>query len=88
MAVSTRGLIAHVRHVAHDPGIGRAATNCRRVTDHVVHRHGQGLVVAEHGHAEAVADEDHVNARLILQIGGGIIVAGQPGDGLSVCRLF
>ena len=44
---------------------------------------GRVEVVAEHGHAEAIADEDHFDARLFLQIGGWIIVAGEPGDRLA-----
>ncbi len=45
---------------------------------------GQGGVVAQHGHAEAIADEDHFDAGLLLQVGGGVVVAGEPGDGLAL----
>ncbi len=50
------------------------------MADHVFHRDGQRAIVAEHGHAEAVADEDHVDTGFFLKIGGRVIVAGQPGD--------
>ncbi len=49
---------------------------------------GRVELVPEHGHAEAVADQDHLDARLLLQVGGRIIVAGQPGDRLAVRRLL
>ena len=81
------GLVAHVRHVAHDPRVGGAPAHRRRVADHVVHRHRQRAVVAEHRHAQAVADEDHVDAGLVLEERGRVVVAGQPGDRGSLGRL-
>ena len=86
IAVSTR-LVAHVGHVADQPGVGRAASHRRRMADHVVHGHRQGAVVAEHGHAQAVADEDHVDAGLFLQVRRRVVVAGQPGDGVPSATL-
>ena len=62
---------------------GAPAAHRRAVADHVVHRDRQGAVEAEHGHAQAVADQDHVDAGLLLQVGGRIVVAGQPGDEVS-----
>ena len=71
-----RSLIRHVRHVAHNKSSRRAAPDSLRVADHVIHFHGQGRVETEHGHAEAVANQNHFNFRLLLQISGWIIVAG------------
>ena len=82
------GLVAHVGHVAHDPRVGRAASHGRRVADHVVHRHRQRGVVAEHRHAQAVADEDHVDPGLVLEVGRRVVVAGQPGDRDPLGRLL
>ena len=76
-------LVGHVGHVADEERGWRAASDGLRVTDHIVHRNGQCRIVAKHRHAEAVADQDHFDARLFLQIGGWIIVAGEPGDRLA-----
>ncbi len=53
------------------------------MADHIFHRDGQRAVVAEHGHAEAVADKDHIHACFFLQVGGGVVVASDPGDWLT-----
>ena len=34
--------------------------------------------------AQSVSHQDHIQAGLILQIGGGVIVASQPGDRLVI----
>ena len=39
-----------------------------------------GAVVPEHGHAQTVADQNHINASLLLKVGDRVIVASQPGD--------
>ena len=82
------GLVGHVGHVADHEGGGCAAADGLRVADHVVHGDRQGGVVAEHGHAQAVADQDHLDAGLLLQIGGGVVVAGQPGDRLALATFL
>jgi len=56
--------------------------------DHVIHGNGQGAIVAQHGHAQAIPDENHVYASLLLHIGCWVVVAGQPGDGLSFGSFF
>jgi hypothetical protein len=58
------------------------------VPDHVVHRHGQGGFVSKHGHAQAVTDQDHFDPCLLLQIGGGIVIACEPRDGFAFRDLF
>ena len=78
------GLVGHVRHVTDQEGGRRAAPHGLRVADHVVHGDRQGRIVAQHGHAQAVADQDHFDARLFLQVGGRVIVTGEPGDRLAL----
>ena len=78
------GLVAHVRHVANHESRRRAAAHGRRMADHIVHGHRQRAIVTQHGHAQAVANEDHIQACLLLQIGRRIVVTGQPGDRLPV----
>jgi len=82
-----RGLIAHVGHVADQPAVGRAATHGLCVADHVVHRDGQGRLVAQHGHAQAVAHEDDVNAGLFDQRRHRVVVAGNHGEGCALGHL-
>jgi len=54
------------------------------VPDHVIHGDWQGAVVTQHGHAQAVTDQDHLDASLFLQVGSGEIITGQPGDGTTL----
>ena len=49
-------LVAPERHVADEQRPRRAARDGGRVSDHVVHRHGNGRRVAEHDHAQRIAD--------------------------------
>ena len=81
------GLVAHVGHVADEPAVGGAAAHGGGVADHVVHRDRQGGVEAEHGHAEAVANEDDVDAGLLDQVGHGVVVAGDHGEGRALRHL-
>ena len=62
-ASATIGLVGHERHVADQIGALRPAPHGLAVVDHLVHGHRHGGVVAEHHHAERVADEDRVHPR-------------------------
>ena len=48
--------------------------------DHLVERHRQGRRVAEHDHRCRVADEDHLDARLVGDASGGSVVGGDHHD--------
>ena len=76
-------LVAHERHVADDEGVGGAAAHRLGVHDALVHGHRHRAGVAVDAHAERVADEDHVDAGLLLEGGHRIGVAGEPGDLLA-----
>ena len=82
--VADRGLdarlVAHVGHVAHHPGVGRTPAHRGRVADHVVHGDRQRAVEPQHRHAQAVPDQDHVHAGLVLEVRGRVVVARQPRD--------
>ena len=62
-ANSCRCLIGHVRHIADQQAVGRASAHGGCVADHVIHLHRQGGIEAEHGHAQAVADQDRSRCR-------------------------
>lgn len=83
-----RWLVEHVRHVTDQEGGRCAAADRLGVADHIIHSNGQGGVVAEHGHAQAVAHQNHLDTCLLLQICRGVVVAGQPGDGTPVSDLL
>ena len=80
-------LVGQERHVADDQGVLRAAGDGGAVVDHVFDGHGQGVLVTEHHVAQRVADEDAVDAGLILELGGGVIVGREHGElaALGLC---
>jgi hypothetical protein len=69
-------------HVGHQQGAADSAANGARVVQHLLHGDGQSAVITEHGHAQRIADENHVNAGLIYQARSGIVVGGQRSDRL------
>ena len=62
----------------------RAAHHGLRVVEHLVHRDAHGLLVAEHDHAQRVADEDQRDARLVDDARGRVVVGGEHRDALAV----
>ena len=71
------GVVGHERHIADDQCAGRAADHGTGVTDHVVHRHAEGVGVAEHRRSQAVADQQHRDAGAIQPARRAVVVAGQ-----------
>ena len=59
-----------------EDGRGRALVH----GDQVVDRHGQGRVVAEHGVARRVSDEQEVDAGLVEDLGGEHVVGREARD--------
>ena len=76
-------VVGHEGHVGHDEGVLRAADDRPRVVEHVVERHGERGVVAEHDVAEAVANEDDGDACLVHEPGHRVVVGGHADDGLA-----
>ncbi len=77
------GLVGHEGHVHDDERAGRAAHDGGGVADHVHEADGQGVVVAQQGGAERIADEDQRNAGGVEEPGGLEIVGGEGGDFLG-----
>ena len=73
-------LIAHKGHVHHHEGGLAGPGHAAAVDDHLLHGDGEGVRIALHGHAQAVPHQDGVDAGLIHEAGGGVVVAGQLGD--------
>ena len=74
------GVIGAEGHVGDDEGVFCAASNGAGVVDHLVERHGKGVVVAEDDHAERVADEQDVYASLVGQARSRVVVGGETDD--------
>ena len=55
---------------------------------HLVHRHGQGVLVAQDHHPQRIADEDAIDAGLVLSQRGGIVVRGQHGNDFATFLLL
>lgn|GEM_PF-5412723 len=53
-------LVGHVGHIADQEDVGHAAAYSLCMADHIVHGDWQGAVVTQHGHAQAVTNQDHV----------------------------
>ena len=80
-------LIREERHVGHDERARGAPHDGARVMEHVVERHGERVLVAEHDHAHRVADQDARPRRLVQQARHRRVVGGQHGD-LLAARLL
>ena len=76
------GVVGAVGHVRDEEGVAQAAGNRAGVVQHLVESNGEGIFVAENDHAQRVADQHHVDARLVDQTGGRIVIRGDCGDGM------
>ena len=80
IASSMLSWIGQERHVRDDQRPLGAAADGARMVDHHVERDGKGVVVAEHNHAERIADQNHIDAGAIQQARHREIVRGPDGD--------
>ena len=76
--------VGHKRQIGHDEVSGAPRRYGAGVIDHVIQRHRQRRVVAEHDIAERIADQNGVHARFLGQPGRRIVVRGHHGDRDSV----
>ena len=74
-------MIAAEGHVGDDHGAMHGAADGAGVVQHLVHGDGEGGIVTENDHGEGVADEDEVDAGLVDEARGRVIVCGEAGDG-------
>src|ERR1035441_6674463 len=65
-----------------------AASYRARVVQHLPHGDGQSVFIAQHHHAERVADQDHVNAGVIQKPRTRIVVGGQTSDDFLTLFFF
>ena len=76
------------RHVGYQQGIFHGAPDSLGVVQHLVNGDRECVVISEHGLGQRIADQDDVDASLVNQACGGIVVCGQAGDGLAMKYLF
>ena len=79
--VGTERHVGDKQRAAHGPAHGA------RVVQHLIQRHGQSGVIAEHRHPQRVAHQQKVDAGLVDDARGRIVIGGQRGDRLR-CPLF
>ena len=76
-------MVRAVGHIGDEQRALGPPTGSAGVVQHLIHAHGHGVLVAQHHHGQRVAHQDHVNAGLIHQARGGIVVGGQASDALA-----
>ena len=67
-------LVREEGHVADDEGVRHPARDRAGVVEHLLHRDGQGVLVAQDVVADRVADQQHRNPGLVEDLRGGEIV--------------
>ena len=87
-ALGNAGVIGAEGHVGDEHRATHRTANRAGVVQHLVDGDGQGAVEAHHHHGERVADENHVDPRLIDQPRGRIVVGGQRRDRLPEALLL
>ena len=55
---------------------------------HLVDGDRERVLVAEHGHGQRIADQGNIDAGLVDQARGRVVVGGEAGDGFVVKLLF
>jgi hypothetical protein len=76
-------LVAHERQIADHECAGARARHGLQVMHHLVDGDGQRVLVTQDHVSDAVADQDHLDARFVLEARSGKIVRGQHHDFLT-----
>ncbi len=75
-ALGNGAVIAAERHVGHHQSAAHGATHGARVVQHLVHGNGQRVFMAEHDHGQRVADKNQIDAGLVDEARGCVVVGG------------
>ena len=81
-------MVRTVGHVRDEHGATHPAAHGTRVVQHLVHGDGQRTFEPHHDHGERVAHQQQVDASLIGQPCGGVVVGGQRRNGLMCLLAF
>ncbi len=82
-AVGDGHMVRAVGHIRDEEGTLHTASDGAGVMQHLVHGDGESVVIAKHGHANGVADENDVDASLIDQARCGVVVRCQGRNRLT-----
>ena len=83
-----RYVVGAIRHIHRQHGTADAAAHSTRVVQHLVHGDGQGAFEAHHHHGQRVANQQQVDAGLIRETRGGVVISGQRRDRLMRLLAF
>ena len=75
-----RHLVAHERHVHDHEGVAARPRHTSAIYDHFVQRDRDCVLIALHGHAKAVPDQDHIHTGAVHKAGSGVVIGGQHTD--------
>ena len=83
------GLVGHEGHIDYHQCVFRSAGYSAAMMDHVFHGYGEGVFVTQNNITQGIADQDRIDAGLVDQLCGGIIVGGEHGElgALLLCLL-
>lgn len=76
-------IVGVYRKVRDDEGGRAGAGDGGEVMENVIESDVGGVRESEDDHAEGIADEEKIDAGLIEKAGGGVVVAGEGGDGIE-----
>ena len=83
-----RCLIRHKRHICQNKSIFCPSADRCCVGDHIFHRNRQCILIAKHGIAKGIPDQQDLNAGFIHEFSHGIIIAGEHCDLLTIIFLL
>ena len=75
-----RGVEGMDGHVQNHESLFRGAGYAFAMMQHVCQGHMRGVWVAQHGHTQGIAHQNHIDAGFIQHAGGGVIVGCELGD--------
>ena len=78
-----RNLIRHERHIEHHQALLAAPHHALRRRNQVIHGHRQRGIVSQHGISVRIPHQNSIH-RSVHQPSGGVIVAGQHGNLLTL----
>jgi hypothetical protein len=81
-------VVAAEGHVGHDQRAAHGTANGPGVVQHLIHAHGERVVMAEDDHGQRIADQEKVYPGFIGEARRRIVVSRERGDGLALALHF
>ena len=80
--------IAHKRHVRHNERVRSIFAHDFRVINHIAEGDSVGVVIALHGHAQGISDQNHVDTGFFRNFGAGSVIGGNHGQFFCIFAFF